>query len=137
FAVPVAIFTVGLVKKLVFADPIAESVDSIYRQTAGAPSGPSALLAIYGFSVQIYCDFSGYTDMAIGLALMLGVRLPNNFLQPYVADSIVDFWRRWHITLSYWFRDYVYIPLGGSREGRAREARNIIVTMALAGLWHG
>jgi len=136
FAVPLALFTIGLVKKLVFADQIADAVDTIYRQ-GGATSGPAALLAIYGFSVQIYCDFSGYTDMAIGLALMLGVRLPNNFLRPYVADSIVDFWRRWHNTLSYWFRDYVYIPLGGSRHGRGREARNIVVTMALAGLWHG
>ncbi len=136
-ATPIAIFTVGLVKKLVFADPIAEVVDAIYRQAGAAPSGPAALLAIYGFAVQIYCDFSGYTDMAIGLALMLGVRLPNNFHRPYGADSIVEFWRRWHITLSYWFRDYVYIPLGGSRGGRVREARNVIVTMALAGLWHG
>jgi alginate O-acetyltransferase complex protein AlgI len=136
-AAPFAIFTIGLVKKLVFADQIAEVVDAIYRQSGATPGAPAALLAIYGFAVQIYCDFSGYTDMAIGLALMLDVRLPNNFLRPYVADSIVDFWRRWHITLSYWFRDYVYIPLGGSRQGRAREAGNVIVTMALAGLWHG
>jgi len=136
-AAPLAIFTVGLVKKLVFADPIAEVVDSIYRQTGAAPGAPAALVAMYGFAVQIYCDFSGYTDMAIGLALMLGVRLPNNFLRPYGADSIVEFWRRWHITLSFWFRDYVYIPLGGSRGGRVREAQNVIMTMALAGLWHG
>jgi len=135
-AVPIAIFTIGLVKKLVFADQIADAVDTIYRQS-GAITGPAALLAIYGFAVQIYCDFSGYTDMAIGLALMLGVRLPSNFLRPYGASSIVEFWRRWHITLSYWFRDYVYIPLGGGREGRPREYRNIVVTMALAGLWHG
>ncbi len=133
-AVPVAIFTIGLVKKLVFADPIAELVDQIYRQTGAALTGPSALLAIYGFSVQIYCDFSGYTDMAIGLALFLGVRLPNNFLRPYTAASIIDFWRRWHITLSFWLRDYLYIPLGGSR---SRETRNIVITMALGGLWHG
>ncbi len=137
FAVPLAIFTVGLVKKLVFADQIAEFVDAAYRQTGGTLGGPAALLAIYGFAVQIYCDFSGYTDMAIGLALMLGVRLPNNFLRPYVARSIVDFWRRWHITLSHWLRDYLYIPLGGSRGGRVRDTRNIIVTMALGGLWHG
>jgi alginate O-acetyltransferase complex protein AlgI len=136
-AVPIAIFTVGLMKKLVLADPIAEAVDAIYRQPASGLTGPSALLAIYGFSVQIYCDFSGYTDMAIGLALLLGVRLPNNFLRPYTATSIVDFWRRWHITLSSWLRDYLYIPLGGSRHGRIHEARNIIVTMALGGLWHG
>jgi alginate O-acetyltransferase complex protein AlgI len=135
-AVPLAIFTLGLVKKLVFADQIADVVDAIYKQ-AGSVTAPSALLAIYGFSAQIYCDFSGYTDMALGLALMLGVRLPTNFLRPYTADSIVDFWRRWHITLSYWLRDYLYIPLGGSRHGRVKETRNIIVTMALGGLWHG
>jgi len=136
-AFPLAIFTVGLVKKLVFADQIADVVDAIYRQGGSLASGPVALLAIYGFSVQIYCDFSGYTDMAIGLALLLGVRLPNNFRQPYAARSIVDFWRRWHITLSFWLRDYLYIPLGGSRNGRLQEMRNIIVTMALGGLWHG
>jgi alginate O-acetyltransferase complex protein AlgI len=136
-AVPLSIFTLGLVKKLVFADQIAQAVDAVYRQSAGTVTGPSALLAIYGFSVQIYCDFSGYTDMAIGLALMLGVRLPTNFLRPYTADSIVDFWRRWHITLSYWLRDYLYIPLGGSRHGRVKETRNVVVTMVLGGLWHG
>jgi alginate O-acetyltransferase complex protein AlgI len=135
--VPFAIFTLGLVKKLVFADQIAEVVDGVYRLNAGVVSGPAALLAIYGFSAQIYCDFSGYTDMAIGLALLLGVRLPTNFLRPYGAHSIVDFWRRWHITLSHWLRDYLYIPLGGSRHGLARETRNVIVTMALGGLWHG
>src|SRR5205814_821465 len=98
--IPLAIFTVGLVKKLVFADQLAGMVDAIYA--SGTPTGPSALLAMYGFSVQIYCDFSGYTDMAIGLALALGVRLPNNFLRPYAAASLVEFWRRWHITLSHW-----------------------------------
>jgi len=136
FAVPVALFTLGLVKKLVFADQIAQAVDGLY-QHAGTLSAPSALVAVYGFSVQIYCDFSGYTDMALGLALMLGVRLPNNFLRPYSAGSIVDFWRRWHVTLSHWLRDYLYIPLGGNRHGRLAEVRNIIVTMALGGLWHG
>src|SRR4029078_5291206 len=135
--VPLAIFTIGLVKKLVFADKIADALDSIYRLAPGQVSAPSALLAIYGFSAQIYCDFSGYTDMAIGLALMLGVRLPNNFLRPYTAVSIVDFWRRWHITLSLWLRDYLYIPLGGNRKGRLREVRNILITMTLGGLWHG
>lgn len=133
---PVAIFTIGLVKKLVFADPIAQVVDTVYQQTGGI-SGPSALLAIYGFTAQIYCDFSGYTDMALGLALLLGVRLPNNFFRPYTADSIVDFWRRWHVTLSFWLRDYLYIPLGGSRHGRLQEARNVVITMGLGGLWHG
>jgi alginate O-acetyltransferase complex protein AlgI len=137
WSVPIAIFTIGLVKKLVFADQIGNAVDAVYSVSAGAPSAPSALLAIYGFSVQIYCDFSGYTDMAIGLALLLGVRLPNNFARPYCAHSIVEFWRRWHITLSFWLRDYLYIPLGGNRHGRLREIANILVTMALGGLWHG
>jgi D-alanyl-lipoteichoic acid acyltransferase DltB (MBOAT superfamily) len=96
-----------------------------------------ALLAIYAFAVQIYCDFSGYTDMAIGLALMLGIRLPHNFLRPYAAGSLVDFWRRWHITLSHWLRDYLYIPLGGNRQGRLKGVRNVLITMTLGGLWHG
>lgn len=131
----VAIFTVGLVKKLVVADPLAESVDAIYA--AAHQTGPAAVLAIYGFAVQIYCDFSGYTDMAIGLAMLLGVRLPNNFRQPYAALSLVEFWRRWHITLSFWLRDYLYIPLGGNRHGLVKTVRNILVTMVLGGLWHG
>ena len=136
-AVPIAIFTVGLVKKLVFADQIAAVVDRVFDANNAPSSALDALLAIYGFSVQIYCDFSGYTDMAIGLALLLGVRLPNNFLRPYAADSLIVFWRRWHITLSFWLRDYLYIPLGGNRAGEAAEIRNILVTMLLGGLWHG
>jgi D-alanyl-lipoteichoic acid acyltransferase DltB (MBOAT superfamily) len=136
-AVPVAIFTVGLVKKLVFADQFGEIVDQVFNPGNSAPGALDALLAIYGFSVQIYCDFSGYTDMAIALALLLGVRLPNNFLRPYTAESLVVFWRRWHITLSFWLRDYLYIPLGGSRGGRVMEIRNILITMVLGGLWHG
>jgi alginate O-acetyltransferase complex protein AlgI len=136
FAIGFLIFTAGLVKKLVFADQIAAIVDAIYAADA-TPSGPAALLAIYGFSMQIYCDFSGYTDMAIGLALIIGVRLPNNFLRPYGATSVVDFWRRWHITLSFWLRDYLYIPLGGNRKGRLRTYVNLIITMVLGGLWHG
>jgi alginate O-acetyltransferase complex protein AlgI len=136
FTLGCAIFTIGLVKKLVFADQIAPVVDNAYAH-AGMPSGPEAVLAIYGFSMQIYCDFSGYTDMAIGLAILLGVRLPNNFLQPYCAVSLIDFWRRWHITLSFWLRDYLYIPLGGNRQGPIRTYRNILLTMVLGGLWHG
>ena len=136
-AVPLAIFTVGLVKKLVFADQIAEIVDPVFNSGNVVPSAPDALLAIYGFSLQIYCDFSGYTDMAIGIALLLGVRLPTNFLRPYTSASLIEFWRRWHITLSFWLRDYLYIPLGGNRGGKAREIRNILITMVLGGLWHG
>ena len=135
FYAGLAIFTVGLVKKLVFADQIAAVVDAAYK--ADVLSAPQAWLAIYGFSMQIYCDFSGYTDMAIGLALVIGIRLPNNFLRPYGAFSLIDFWRRWHITLSFWLRDYLYIPLGGNRDGRLRTYVNMIITMTLGGLWHG
>lgn len=129
------IFAVGLVKKLVFADSLGPVVDAVYE--GGARSGADYLLAIYGFSLQIYCDFSGYTDMAIALALLLGVRLPNNFARPYCAPSITEFWRRWHITLSRWLRDYLYFPLGGNRLGPAKEIRNVMITMGLGGLWHG
>ena len=118
FTLGIAIFTLGLVKKLVFADRSREP--STGSMQHGAAAASEHLLAIYGFSVQIYCDFSGYTDMAIGLAYLLRVRLPTNFLRPYTAPSIVDFWRRWHITLSHWLRDYLYIPLGGNRGGKAR-----------------
>jgi len=136
FMAGIAIFTLGLVKKLIFADSIALVVDQVYSGPAGA-SGWDYLIAIYGFSVQIYCDFSGYTDMAIGIAYLLRIRLPTNFLRPYAATSIVDFWRRWHITLSHWLRDYLYIPLGGNRGGRLYQFRNILITMVLGGLWHG
>ena len=135
FYAGLAIFTVGLVKKLVFADPIAAVVDAAY--TTNALNAPTALMAIYGFSMQIYCDFSGYTDMAIGLAMLIGIRLPNNFRRPYGAMSLIDFWRRWHITLSFWLRDYLYIPLGGNRDGTLRTYCNLIITMTLGGLWHG
>jgi alginate O-acetyltransferase complex protein AlgI len=135
FYAGLAIFTVGLVKKLVFADQIANLVDAAYK--SDLLNAPTAWLAIYGFSIQIYCDFSGYTDMAIGLALLIGIRLPNNFLRPYGAVSLIDFWRRWHITLSFWLRDYLYIPLGGNRGGRLRTYINMIITMTLGGLWHG
>jgi alginate O-acetyltransferase complex protein AlgI len=135
-----AIFSIGLLKKLVFADPMAAFVDEVYVANAdGVVRLTSAqyLLAIYGFSLQIYCDFSGYTDMAIGLAILLGMRLPTNFVHPYTAASIVEFWRRWHITLSTWLRDYLYVPLGGNRLGRPRQISNVMITMVLGGLWHG
>jgi alginate O-acetyltransferase complex protein AlgI len=135
FYAGLAIFTIGLVKKLVFADQIAAVVDAAYK--SDVLNAPAAWLAIYGFSIQIYCDFSGYTDMAIGLALLIGIRLPNNFLRPYGALSLIDFWRRWHITLSFWLRDYLYIPLGGNRGGRLRTYVNMLITMTLGGLWHG
>jgi alginate O-acetyltransferase complex protein AlgI len=117
-----AIFLIvgGLLKKTVIADELARRVvDPVYNDPA-AHSGAEITLAFYAFAAQIYCDFSGYTDMAIGLALLLGYQLPQNFNRPYLALSLRDFWRRWHITLSRWLRDYLYIPLGGSREGRLK-----------------
>jgi alginate O-acetyltransferase complex protein AlgI len=136
FVLGAALFALGLVKKLVFADTIAGVVDDVFARGA-APTRLEYLLAIYGYSMQIYCDFSGYTDMAIGLAYLLGVRLPRNFMRPYSAHSIVEFWRRWHITLSFWLRDYLYVPLGGNRHGRYRQLVSVMITMVLGGLWHG
>jgi alginate O-acetyltransferase complex protein AlgI len=127
----------GIVKKTVIADELARRVvDPVYSDP-GAHSGAELLAAFYGFAGQIYCDFSGYTDMAIGLALLLGYQLPQNFNRPYLALSLRDFWRRWHMTLSRWLRDYLYIPLGGNRGGRLRTYRNLMITMLLGGLWHG
>ena len=127
----------GLVKKTVVADELARRVvDPVFNDPLGH-SGPETLLAIYGFAGQIYCDFSGYTDMAIGLALLLGFRLPQNFDRPYTATSLRQFWHRWHMTLSRWLRDYLYIPLGGNRGGRRRTYRNLMLTMLIGGLWHG
>ena len=100
-------------------------------------SAPEAIFAAWGYAVQIYCDFSGYTDIAIGLALLLGFRFPQNFDAPYTARNLQDFWRRWHMTLSRWLRDYLYIPLGRQRGGEAQTVRNIMITMVLGGLWHG
>lgn len=136
FKLGLVIFAIGLVKKVVFADQLAAAVDPIYAP-GGAADGWSAVLALYGFSLQIYCDFSGYTDMAVGLAYMLRVRLPTNFRTPYLAASPIEFWRRWHITLSHWLRDYLYFPLGGGRGGLLFKARNLMITMVLGGLWHG
>jgi len=127
----------GLFKKVV----ISSYVDSaIVTPVFSAPHQHSALeilFATYGFAVQIYADFSGYTDIAIGLAMFLGFRFPQNFDRPYTARSLQDFWRRWHMTLSRWLRDYLYIPLGGGRGSRWQVARNIMITMILGGLWHG
>jgi D-alanyl-lipoteichoic acid acyltransferase DltB (MBOAT superfamily) len=99
--------------------------------------GPDLLLATYGYAVQIYCDFSAYSDMAIALAALLGFRFPANFNQPYRAQRLREFWQRWHISLSTWLRDYLYKPLGGNRDGRLRTYRNLLLTMLLGGLWHG
>ena len=128
---------VGLIKKLVISDQLAQNlVDRVFERPENF-SALEVLAGVYGYAVQIYCDFSGYTDIAIGSALLLGVRFPRNFDAPYQAENIADFWRRWHISLSTWLRDYLYIPLGGNRGGTWRTCRNIMITMLLGGLWHG
>ena len=125
----------GLVKKVVVADAIAPSVDAVYASPD--PSRADIVFATWLFAIQIYCDFSGYTDIARGVAKMLGFRLMRNFAQPYFAADPQEFWRRWHISLSTWLRDYLYIPLGGSKGGRWATYRNLMATMTLGGLWHG
>ena len=132
------LFIIGLTKKACFADTFALSVDPLFAKAAVAPLNlAEAWSATLCYSLQIYYDFSGYSDMAIGLALMFGLRLPVNFDAPYRAVSIRDFWRRWHITLSRFLRDYVYVPLGGNRVSPTRQAGNVVLTMLLGGLWHG
>jgi len=126
----------GLFKKIVIADRIAIAVNTVY----GSPenfAGLALVVATVLFAFQIYCDFSGYSDMAVGLAKMFGIDLTLNFRQPYQSRSIGEFWRRWHISLSGWFKDYVYFPLGGSRVGSVWYARNILITFFISGIWHG
>lgn len=130
------LFCIGLVKKVVFADRIGSYINPVFQQ--GADLSPIvAWAAILGYSLQIYFDFSGYSDMAIGIGKCLGLKLPVNFLAPYTASNPSDFWRRWHISLSTWLRDYLFIPLGGSRQGSLMTLRNLMLTMFLAGIWHG
>ncbi len=134
-----AIFLIltGLFKKAIISDYIALNfVDRIFDEPL-LYSGFECLMGLYGYALQIYCDFSGYSDMAIGLALMMGFRFPKNFDAPYQSATITEFWRRWHISLSSWLRDYLYISLGGNRKGRFRTYLNLLLTMLLGGLWHG
>ncbi len=134
-----AIFLIlnGLIKKMFISDYISTNfVDRIFDNPA-AYSGFENLMGIYGYAIQIYCDFSGYTDIAIGIALLMGFKLLLNFNSPYKAPNITDFWRRWHISLSSWLRDYLYISLGGNRKGKIRTYVNLMLTMLLGGLWHG
>jgi D-alanyl-lipoteichoic acid acyltransferase DltB (MBOAT superfamily) len=134
-----AIFAAGLFKKVVIADNLAQLVSPVFAHldAGGGVTTPWAWLATLAYALQIYFDFSGYSDMAIGLALLFGIRLPVNFRSPYQAGSIIEFWRRWHITLSRFLRDYLYIPLGGNRLGEQRRYLNLLLTMLLGGLWHG
>jgi alginate O-acetyltransferase complex protein AlgI len=126
----------GLVKKVVLADALGGLVDGVYQHVDSAAALEIAI-ALYAYAFQIYFDFSGYTDIALGLARLLGFRLPQNFRHPYRARDPRDFWQRWHISLSTWLRDYLYISLGGNRRGTARMYANLLVTMVLGGLWHG
>ena len=133
------LFTLGLAKKVLLADRLAELVDPLFAErTRQQPLAlGDAWNAALAFSFQLFLDFSAYTEMAIGIALMFGLLLPENFRRPYVATDLRDFWRRWHISLSNFIRDYLYIPLGGSRHGAARYVVATLVSMGLCGLWHG
>ena len=133
------VFAMGLVKKIMIADYFGRVATPLFASAAGgvSPTSSSAWIAALAYTFQLYFDFSGYSDMAIGLALLFNLNLPINFNSPYKALSISDFWRRWHITLSAFLRDYLYIPLGGNRGGIARTCRNLFITMFLGGIWHG
>lgn len=127
----------GLIKKVIVADYISENFVSRVFDNPALYSGFENMMAIYGFLIQLYCDFSGYSDIAIGIALLLGYRFLDNFRAPFKSQNPTEFWHRWHISLSTWLRDYLYIPLGGNRKGTARKHFNLMTTMVIGGLWHG
>lgn len=137
FSVGIKRFTIGLGKKVLIANTFALIVDQIFATPIGELDALTAWMGIILYSLQIYFDFSGYSDMALGLGRMFGFRIPENFNFPYISRSISEFWRRWHITLSNWFRDYLYIPIGGNRRGKARTYRNLIIVFIITGFWHG
>ncbi len=130
------LFLLGLVRKIVIADRLAMFVNPVF-QSPQDYSSATLWLAVIAYGIQIYCDFCGYTDMAIGVARCLGFYVPKNFDIPYISQNVTEFWRRWHISLSTWLRDYLYIPLGGNRKGKPRQYINLFITMLLGGLWHG
>jgi len=130
-------FALGLCKKVIVADSLSPLVEACFNTPSGEQTFAIAWLGAITYTLQLYFDFSGYSDMAIGLGRMLGFRLPENFARPYSSVTITEFWRRWHMSLSRWFRDYVYIPLGGNRHGAAKTYRNLITVFALTGFWHG
>jgi alginate O-acetyltransferase complex protein AlgI len=138
-SVGLLVFAIGLLKKVVLADGVAPYADAVFgaADSGGSPSAGEAWLGVAAYTLQLYFDFSGYSDMAIGLSWMFNIRLPYNFDSPYRALSITDFWRRWHISLSTFLRDYLYVPLGGNRNGPLRRYANLMTTMLLGGLWHG
>ncbi len=131
------LLALGLTKKMAFADQFAIVANTYFGDVAAHPGRLTAWSGAFAFALQIYFDFSGYTDMAIGMAALLGFHFPINFRRPYLARGIADFWHRWHISLSTWLRDYLYIPLGGNRRGAWMTYRNLMITMLLGGLWHG
>jgi len=137
FAAGAKRFAVGLSKKMLVANTLAAAADAVFGIPAGHVGPAAAWLGIICYTFQIYFDFSGYSDMAIGLGRMFGFHFPENFRHPYAAASVTDFWRRWHMSLSGWFRDYLYVPLGGNRCGRARLYFNLLIVFALCGFWHG
>jgi alginate O-acetyltransferase complex protein AlgI len=130
-------FALGLCKKVLIADQVGPIADAAFAAGGGDLNSTTAWLGVLAYTVQIYFDFSGYSDMAIGLARMFGFRFPENFNRPYSSVSITDFWRRWHMSLSRWFRDYVYVPLGGNRLGTRTTVRNLLFVFLLTGAWHG
>jgi D-alanyl-lipoteichoic acid acyltransferase DltB (MBOAT superfamily) len=136
FTIGATMFFYGLFKKVVVADSLSIFVDAIYNNSQ-YHSGKTLLVATAFFAIQIYCDFSGYSDMAIGIARIIGFRFNDNFRMPYFSKNVTEFWRRWHISLSSWLRDYIYIPLGGSKDGKLFTYRNLLLTMLIGGLWHG
>lgn len=131
------LFVIGAYKKLLFADGISVFVSPVFDAHGGSVTIGEAWSATLAYAFQIYFDFSGYTDMALGISRLFNIKLPLNFNSPYKADSIIDFWRRWHMTLSRFLRDYLYVPLGGNRHGKVRRYANLMITMLLGGLWHG
>jgi len=137
FAAGVYRFCHGLGKKVLIADTVAPIADAAFATPTGDLNTVTALVGVVAYAVQLYFDFSGYTDMALGLAMMFGIHLPENFARPYASRSITEFWRRWHMSLSRWFRDYLYIPLGGNRGSTAQTYRNLIIVFLITGLWHG
>src|SRR5262245_5830501 len=137
FAAGVHRFSFGLAKKVLIADTVAPIANAAFGLPPDQLNTPSALLGLLAYTVQLYFDFSGYSDMALGLALMFGIRFPENFDRPYASRSITEFWRRWHMSLSRWFRDYLYIPLGGNRGSSSSTYRNLVIVFLITGLWHG
>ena len=127
----------GLAKKIVIGDYLAQAIVNRVFDDPERFSSLEVLVAVYAYAIQIYADFSGYSDVAIGSAALFGYELPENFDAPYLSRDLQEFWRRWHISLCTWLRDYLYIPLGGSRDGAMRTYRNLMITMVLGGLWHG